>query len=57
MGSASALTCVFAPEDDWPLPSLTIEEDLVDLKRHAAEFDRRLAFAYTVIWASDVELE
>ena len=49
MGSAANLTTVFAPADDWPSPNLTIEEDRVDLTRHAAEFDNRLAFAYSVV--------
>ena len=49
MGSASKLTRVFAPADDWPSASMTRSEDLVDLQRHEAEFDQRLAFAYTVI--------
>lgn len=49
MGSAKSLTTVFAPADDWPDPTMTRSEDLVDLKRHEAEFNKRLAFAYTII--------
>ena len=30
------------------------EEDLMDLRRHEAEFDRRLAFAYTVVRVEDL---
>ena len=52
MGSASKLTTVFAEADDWPDANMTRAEDLVDLKRHEAEFDKRLAFAYTVIPSS-----
>ena len=57
MGSAQNLTTVFASNDDWPDPAMTREEDLIDLKRHEAEFDQRLAFAYTVVATTEVSLE
>ena len=53
MGSAARLRSVFAKLDDWPMPTLSREEDLQDLRRHEAEFERRFAFAYTVIAAAD----
>ena len=56
MGSAGKLTTVFAPADDWPLPTLTRADDLLDLRRHEAEFDRRLAFAFTVIPSAQAHL-
>jgi hypothetical protein len=34
--------------DPWPYP-MTAAENLADLKRHAAEFERGEAFAYTVL--------
>ena len=33
----------------WPRPGFTLEENLVDLKRHQQEFLDRKAFAYTVV--------
>jgi L-amino acid N-acyltransferase YncA len=35
--------------DPWPRNGFTIEENLVDLKRHQQEFLDRKAFAYTVV--------
>jgi hypothetical protein len=34
--------------DDWPFP-MPIEQNLGDLQMHAGEFERREAFAYTVL--------
>lgn len=33
----------------WPRPGFTLAENLIDLKRHEAEFNAREAFAFTVI--------
>ena len=33
----------------WPRPGFTLEENLIDLKRHQQEFLDRKAFAYTVV--------
>jgi hypothetical protein len=49
MGSASRLNAVFAEHHAWPQPTLTRSENEHDLRRHAAEFTRRLAFAYNVV--------
>ena len=51
MGSrlSSNMSSVFAANDVWPSASMTIEEDVLDLRRHEIEFDLRLAFAYTVV--------
>jgi hypothetical protein len=42
----------FTPEqwggDDWPVP-MSLERNLADLEMHAGEFERREAFAYTVL--------
>ncbi|MCU1494992.1 MAG: hypothetical protein JWO62_2756 [Acidimicrobiaceae bacterium] len=34
---------------DWPVAPLTVEENLADLKRHAADFERRSGYTYTVL--------
>jgi RimJ/RimL family protein N-acetyltransferase len=33
----------------WPREGFTLQENLVDLKRHQREFEQRKAFAYTVV--------
>ncbi len=33
---------------EWPVP-MTLEDNLGDLERHAAEFDARSAFAYSIL--------
>jgi len=35
--------------DNWPSPTLTLEQDLIDLGWHQKEFQRRTSFAYTVM--------
>jgi hypothetical protein len=41
----------------WPPDAgLPIEENLADLKRHADEFERRIAFAFTVLRPEDDEV-
>mmetsp|Transcript_19514 Transcript_19514/g.45396 ORF Transcript_19514/g.45396 Transcript_19514/m.45396 type:complete len:217 (+) Transcript_19514:67-717(+) len=45
----SALQHVFMRNDSWPWKGITPEEDALDLRRHEAEFQRRFAFAYTVL--------
>lgn len=46
----------FRPElwggDEWPVP-MTLERNLADLEKHAAEFVRGEAFAYTVLDPDD----
>lgn len=34
---------------NWPKPTLTIEDDLIDLSWHQREFEFRSSFAYTVM--------
>lgn len=53
MASASRLRSVFARADDWPDNAMTLEEDLIDLRRHSREWELRLAFAYTVLSPSE----
>ncbi len=39
------------PLGTWPVPGLTPEENLGDLRRHADDFARRAGFTYTVLEA------
>jgi len=48
MGSRDHLRAT-TPWGDWPRDDLTLAEDTRDLERHRGEFDRREAFAYTVL--------
>jgi hypothetical protein len=49
MTSIQHLQGVFGPENDWPRPDLSFEQDLIDLGWHHAEFQMRRSFAYTVM--------
>ena len=40
-----------------PCGGSTRSEDLVDLRRHEAEFERRLAFAYSLVPTADLDGE
>ena len=33
----------------WPVPGMTLEENLADLRRHAQDFAERSGFTYTVL--------
>ncbi len=37
------------PLGPWPVPGMTPEENLSDLRRHAEDFRRRTGFTYTVL--------
>ncbi len=37
------------PIGRWPVPGMTLEENLADLRRHAQDFTRRSGFTYTVL--------
>ena len=37
------------PAGRWPVPGMTPEENLADLRRHAEDFARRSGFTYTVL--------
>jgi hypothetical protein len=37
------------PIGRWPVPGMTLEENLADLRRHAEDFARRSGFTYTVL--------
>jgi hypothetical protein len=49
MTSVDRLQGVFGPQSNWPPPTLTLEQDLIDLGWHHKEFQRRTSFAYTVM--------
>jgi hypothetical protein len=42
----------YGPESSWPRP-LTLEENLIDLERHARDFAERTGFTYTVLDSDD----
>jgi len=37
------------PVGRWPVPGMTLEENLADLRRHAEDFAQRSGFTYTVL--------
>jgi hypothetical protein len=47
--SANDIRHVFGPENDWPSADISFEQNLVDLERHAEQFERRDAFAYSML--------
>ena len=49
VSSAERLRSMFNQWGGWPREGFTIQENLEDLKRHQKEFERRDAFAYTVV--------
>jgi hypothetical protein len=53
MTSVEHLQGVFGPHSTWPLPNLTLEQDLIDLGWHQKEFQMRRSFTYTVMNPSE----
>lgn len=49
VSSAERLRASFRQWGGWPREGFTLQENRQDLKRHQAEFERREAFAYTVV--------
>ena len=49
MTSVQHLQGVFGPGSRWPEPTLSFEQDLIDLGWHHKEFQRRSSFAHTVL--------
>ena len=47
--SAEDIRHVFGPDNDWPCADISFEQNLADLERHAQEFERREAFAYSLL--------
>jgi len=55
MTSEERLRTVFDPGSDWPL-GLTLEQDIIELGWHQAEFQLRTSFAYTVVSLDESEV-
>ena len=49
MSSRAQLWELFGPGSDWPLETLTLEQDLIDLAWHQKEFQLRTSFTYTLV--------
>lgn len=49
VSSAERLRVAFKQWGGWPRDGFTLQENLEDLRRHQNEFERREAFAYTVV--------
>ena len=49
IASAERLRIAFKQWGGWPREGFTIQENREDLRRHQNEFERREAFAYTVV--------
>ncbi len=49
MSSVAHLQGVFGPANDWPRVDLSLEQDLIDLGWHHAEFQMCRSFAYTMM--------
>lgn len=49
MSSLSHLKGIFGPDNLWPSPDLTLEQNLIDLGWHQKEFQASRSFAYTIM--------
>jgi len=49
MSSRAQLWELFGPGSDWPLESLSLEQDLIDLAWHQKEFELRTSFTFTLV--------
>ena len=49
LSSRTRLRSVFGEKTDWPEDTLSLSDNINDLKRHHEEFRMRKAFAYTVL--------
>lgn len=47
--SASSIRHVFGSQNDWPDAHISFAENRADLVRHEDEFNRRVAFAYSLL--------
>jgi hypothetical protein len=55
MTSENRLRNVYHPGGEWPL-GLTLEQDIIELGWHQAEFQLRSSFAYTVVSLDESEV-
>ena len=56
MGSRERLWSMFGEPWGWPPPSMTVEEDRVDLARHEAEMESHRSFNYALFDAAEETL-
>ena len=49
MTSVAHLQGLFGPRSNWPAPTMSIEQDLIDLGWHHKEFQKRSSFAHTMV--------
>lgn len=49
MSSKQSLRKIFNANDTWPTDDMTLDDNYNDLRMHQTEFDKREAFAYTVL--------
>lgn len=47
--SAHTIRHLFGPENGWPDPGISFEDNKVDLERHEREFNEKSAFAYALL--------
>ncbi len=43
----------FGPDRSWPVPGMSLEQNLEDLEMHQRHFDQRVGFTYTVLDRED----
>jgi len=55
MTSEERLQTIFRDDGEWPL-GLTLEQDIIELGWHQAEFQLRTSFAYTVVSLDESEV-
>jgi hypothetical protein len=56
MGSQARLWSIFGPAWEWPPPSMTREQDRVDLARHEAEIQAHQSFNYALFDSAETAL-
>jgi len=47
--SRDELQGIFGPSDDWPPYNYSPEQNLADLEKHYREFNKKIAYAYTIL--------
>lgn len=56
MGSQARLWEIFGPAWDWPKPTMTYEQDRVDLLRHEREIAAHQSFNYALLNEAETEI-